>query len=472
MKFTETMTREERRDAIRATTANRDHLIAIHQTSSSPAETVAQLIGRIGYQAARETIAEAVNARGDWDERISDTARAWAATIDTAADRETLLAHYLTTDAIHPAHVDQIARAAAEYDAEKPDCASAYEYRRIRWALLDKIAQDHQGRALAVCLVAHDAERMQKITNSQHRQIMAIYDAWERGWCALEASEAQQPEGADLDAQSARVEAATAAALAGAGVLAEEPAQDDAEPLRVFERAGVISDLKVEPMTAAQVAEASAALDAAEAASQEAAPAAEEAPEPQRTTYISSSGDGTTTSAAEALSWHRAGDDLIIYHPGRPAGYLHGAPQEAPQEEDENRAHCKRIAEEIDAYVNDEVKRCPACGEIHRRDWGDVGDVFRCPSCGNVSSVDDWEWLRVHDFLEDCLDIEYRVSGRARDALRSVCFMVACGGPNIYLDTETKNVELYWWSERAWFPMSSEACEALDEYAAEIWGCM
>lgn len=246
----------------------------------------------------------------------------------------------------------------------------------------------------------------------------------------------------DWDAVSARVMAAVT------------------ETFQAMERAGVISDLVIEPMSAAQVNEASAALEAAEAA------------EPQRLTYTNADGSGATHSTAEALRWHRAGDDLIIYHPGRPAAYLHGAPQEPERREDENRAHCKRIALELDAYVNDEVKRCPECGEIHRRDWGEVGEVFRCPSCGQVSSVDNWEWLSVYDFLADALDFEYRVSGRAGDSLRSVCIMVACGGPNIYLDTASKNVELYWWNERAFYPMSYEAAAALDEWAAEIWGCM
>lgn len=254
----------------------------------------------------------------------------------------------------------------------------------------------------------------------------------------------QQPEtAAEWDATSARV-------------------HDSA--FRAFERAGIISDLTIEPMSAKQIAEASAALEAAEKDA-----------EPQRTTYISSNGDGTTTSAAEALSWHRAGYDLIIYHPGRPAGYLHGAPQEAPQKperrtEDDNRAHCKHIALELDAYVNGEVKRCPDCGEIHRRDWGDVGDAFKCPNCGEVASVDDWEWLGVHDFLADALDVEYIVSSRRE--FRSVRVMVAYGGPTIYIDTDTGNVELYWWNERARYALSSYALDAVNEWAEEYWECM
>ncbi len=208
----------------------------------------------------------------------------------------------------------------------------------------------------------------------------------------------------------------------------------------------------------------------AEAPTEEAAEeatAAEDA-EPQRLTYINTDGSGATNSTAEALRWHRAGYDLIIYHPGRPAAYLHGAPQEAKRSsEDENRAHCKHIALELDAYVNGELKRCPECGEIHRRDWDELGDVFRCPECGCVRDVFDWDTLSIWEFFDDCYDIEYRCDSRRE--YRSVRVMVACGGPNIYIDSATGNVELYWWSDRAWYPLSDEARAELDTWAEEYW---
>ena len=56
-------------------------------------------------------------------------------------------------------------------------------------------------------------------------------------------------------------------------------------------------------------------------------------------------------------------------------------------------------------------------------------------------------------------------------AIAALALMVACGGPNIYLDTASKDVELYWWSEHARYPMSYEAVEALDDWADEMWRC-
>ena len=138
----------------------------------------------------------------------------------------------------------------------------------------------------------------------------------------------------------------------------------------------------------------------------------------------------------------------------------------------ENREMCQHIAETLESYVNGDVRRCPDCGEIINRDWENVGDAFRCPECGAVSNPDDWDQLGTYDFLEDALDIEFRVGGRDRDSFRSVQIMVACGGPNIYLDTASKDVELYWWGDRARYPLSYDAVEALDDWASEYWGCM
>jgi hypothetical protein len=189
-----------------------------------------------------------------------------------------------------------------------------------------------------------------------------------------------------------------------------------------------------------------------------------------KTNYILVDAEITTTSAAEALRWHRAGDDVIIDRQGGRSGYLRGAAREPAQRaEDENRSHCKHIAQELDSYVNGDIRRCPDCGEEIRRNWDEVGDAFRCPCCHEISNPNDWEQLSVWDFLGDSYDIEYRCDGNRE--LRSVCVMVACGGPNIYIDTASKDVELYWWSERARYPLSYEAVEAVNDWAEEMWGC-
>lgn len=169
-----------------------------------------------------------------------------------------------------------------------------------------------------------------------------------------------------------------------------------------------------------------------------------------------------TDSATQAMQWHREGRDVIVN-----GITVHGAKQKERSAADENRAHCKHIADELDAYVQGDVRRCPDCGEEIRRDWDEVGDAFKCPHCGEISDPGDWEQLSAWDFLADALDIEYIVSSRRE--FRSVRVMVAYGGPTIYIDTDTGNVELYWWSERARYGLSSYAVDAVNEWAEEYW---
>lgn len=337
MKITETMSREERRAAIRATNDNRDHLIAIYRNSDNPADTVAGLIGRIGYQAARETIAEAVNARGEWDQRISARSRAWAASIDTAADRETLLKYYLISDAIHPAHIDQLANEAADHDetAIRAALTAALPVRQVRIGSI-------------VYMVDTDNRIMYATIND------------------LETMDAENGE---------------------------------------------------DPWHYRHASEESEAAQAAEEITADEAPADE-------------------------------------------------APAEEP--DDENRAHCKHIAHDLEAYAEGHVYRCPDCGEEIRMP-DSVGDKYRCPHCHNVADVEDYEQLSVYDFLSDVYDVEYRIGSDGE--YRSVKIMVACGGPNIYIDTAEAAVKLYWWSDRAEYHISHEARNAVDEWAEELWGC-
>lgn len=136
----------------------------------------------------------------------------------------------------------------------------------------------------------------------------------------------------------------------------------------------------------------------------------------------------------------------------------------------ENRNHCKRIAETLEEYVNGLIYKCPECGghcnvEEDENENGET--IYKC-SCGCVSEYEP-EQMTLYDYLEDIFDVEYRISGRGE--YRSVQIMVACGGPNIYIDTASKQIELYWWCDRADYPISYAAVNALDEWAEELYNC-
>lgn len=190
-----------------------------------------------------------------------------------------------------------------------------------------------------------------------------------------------------------------------------------------------------------------------------------------RKSYINSRTSECTESAREAMIWHRNGDDVQVNTywnmPGKTGlhnvVHVHGA---HVAKIDENRERCRRIAENVEACASGNVYRCPDCGEIIELPDG-VGDKYRCPDCETVHDVDDLEPLSLYDYFEDCLDIKYLI-GSDRETVDAVKIMVTCGGPNIYIDTESHNVELYWWGDRASYPIDYDTCNEIDNWAQEL----
>ena len=134
----------------------------------------------------------------------------------------------------------------------------------------------------------------------------------------------------------------------------------------------------------------------------------------------------------------------------------------------ENRKHCERIARELDKIANGDVYICPECGE-HAAITDCGNGVYRMDCCGHKTEFDP-EPYSLWDWIGDALDIEYRAG--ADKQYRSARFLVAFGGPNIFVDTETKSVDLFWWNERASYPISDDVATELDYIADEFWGCM
>jgi ribosomal protein S27AE len=185
--------------------------------------------------------------------------------------------------------------------------------------------------------------------------------------------------------------------------------------------------------------------------------------------YINQRTMERTDRASVALQWHKNGDRVQVdtLNPSgslRTSNVIDGAIQHTAR--DENRDHCKRIATELEKYENGNMYTCPECGStVEMPD--DVGDRFHCYHCHHVGDVDEYDQLLLYDFFSDVYDIEYRI-GSDRE-LRSVQIMVACGGPNIYIDTASKAVELYWWTERASYPLLSSTVDAVNDWAEELY---
>jgi hypothetical protein len=72
-----------------------------------------------------------------------------------------------------------------------------------------------------------------------------------------------------------------------------------------------------------------------------------------------------------------------------------------------------------------------------------------------------------YDYVTDVLDIEYRSSNEKE--YRSVRLMVTCGGPNIYIDTSIRSVELFWSSTTLQVDLNEEICDRIDSIYSELW---
>jgi hypothetical protein len=190
--------------------------------------------------------------------------------------------------------------------------------------------------------------------------------------------------------------------------------------------------------------------------------------------YINQRTEERTESASIALQWHRNGDTVQI-DTLNPSGSLNdstsieGAKVETERERfdrEEGRERCKHIAEELDAYADGNMYRCPECGGIVEIPET-VGDKFKCYHCGETSELSNYEQLGIYDYMEDMLDIDFTVNRYKEYQSCSVC--IGWGGPNIFIDTSDAYIKLYWGSTQEQYPIKYDTRDAVDEWAREYY---
>lgn len=126
----------------------------------------------------------------------------------------------------------------------------------------------------------------------------------------------------------------------------------------------------------------------------------------------------------------------------------------------ENFEICKSIAKELEAIINGEKHVCENCGCIIEGE-----NLTICPECESEDITTSDVYSYFYD--KEIFDIKYTINGdMSYDHVR---LMIACGGPNIFIDTNTQSIRLAWWNEKAEFPLDLDAVEAIDEYWAEIY---
>lgn len=130
----------------------------------------------------------------------------------------------------------------------------------------------------------------------------------------------------------------------------------------------------------------------------------------------------------------------------------------------DNTAHCISIANELDAFASGGLIRCPECGEVVNLPYEEgEGVKLDCGCKVDIGDLDDLDEVNIYDYFEgSILDIEYTIGGDFD--YRGVRVMIACGGPDIYINTNNKRVELYWWGDTAYAALSDRAVDTIDAY--------
>mgnify|MGYP001793188905 CR=1 FL=1 len=125
---------------------------------------------------------------------------------------------------------------------------------------------------------------------------------------------------------------------------------------------------------------------------------------------------------------------------------------------------------EIEGYSydpEDDVVACKVTGQV----WESFGSGYFWSHEGELilggEEIADVCPMSGFDYLQDILDIEYRV-GSDRE-YRSAEILVAFGGPNIWIDTKTQTVKGAWWGDHAEASYTDEM--GLDGACEELFNC-
>jgi len=88
---------------------------------------------------------------------------------------------------------------------------------------------------------------------------------------------------------------------------------------------------------------------------------------------------------------------------------------------------------------------------------------------GMDSYENEGEPMDAYEYLSDVLDIEYCISSDKKTVL-GARILVAFGGPNIWINTRTKQVEGYWWNDSCIMSYENDEMD-IENAVIELWSC-
>ena len=112
-------------------------------------------------------------------------------------------------------------------------------------------------------------------------------------------------------------------------------------------------------------------------------------------------------------------------------------------------------------------RRGETCEEQLRRKCKSIADSITNPEMKEDGDTGEKYRETAHEWMEDVYDIRYYVDCNKR--YLGCELMVAGGGPTIWVNTYTKEVEGYWGGDKVLEPFIDNL--DLDYYNEEIYGC-
>ena len=112
-------------------------------------------------------------------------------------------------------------------------------------------------------------------------------------------------------------------------------------------------------------------------------------------------------------------------------------------------------------------RRGETCEEQLRRKCKSIADSITNPEMKEDGDTGEKYRETAHEWMEDVYDIRYYVDCNKR--YLGCELMVAGGGPTIWVNTYTKEVEGYWGGDKVLEPFIDNL--DLDDYNEEMYGC-
>ena len=152
-------------------------------------------------------------------------------------------------------------------------------------------------------------------------------------------------------------------------------------------------------------------------------------------------------------------------------------------EKNENLKHVQNIVKDMEKYASGDYFIYN--GELFPIDERDFANVSGCTiqkenildeihafyimPDGEAIFEGDIEIVDIGDYFDDFYDIDYVIGS---DKHYKACrVLVACGGPDIYVDTWLQHVLLSWWGKHAEVYIPDELCEQIDNFFKAIYEC-